>query len=72
MDPHTGEILGQEYVYDYNEWTAPEDSVGQDAITAAPADYLNYTPAAELTAAEKIEKALANSEYAIILAGGEV
>lgn len=71
-DQETGEITATEYVYDFNEWTDAEENIDQDAIKADPESYLNYTPAPELTDKEKIEKALANSEYAVILAGGEV
>lgn len=60
------------YLYDFNEWTAAEEDVDEDAIKANPEEYAGYTPAPELTDREKIEKALANSEYAVILAGGEV
>lgn len=59
------------YLYDYTEWTAAEEDVDEDAIKASPEEYAGYAPAPELTDKEKIEKALANSEYAVILAGGE-
>lgn len=71
-NPETGEITGQEYLYDSNEWSDAEDNIDEDAIKANPEDYLDYEPTPELSDSEKIEKALANSEYAIILAGGEV
>ena len=60
------------YLYDFTEWTAAEEDVDEDAIRANPEEYVGYTPAPELTTDEKAEKALANSEYAVILAGGEV
>lgn len=44
------------YAYDFNEWT--EEDVDQDAITAAPDDYIDYQPEKELTTEEKAEKAL--------------
>lgn len=71
-DPETGEKKGSGWQYDFNEFTLPSDEVDVDAIESTPGDYLTYQPAAELTDEEKIEKALANSEYAVILAGGEV
>lgn len=60
------------YLYDFNEWTAAEEDVDKDAIKANPEEYVGYTPAPELTTDEKAEKALANAEYAVILAGGEL
>lgn len=60
------------YLYDFNEWTAAEEDVDEDAIKANPEEYVGYTPAPELTTDEKAEKALANAEYAVILAGGEL
>lgn len=60
------------YLYDFNEWTAAEEDVDEDAIRANPEEYVGYTPAPELTTDEKAEKALANAEYAVILAGGEL
>ena len=60
------------YLYDFNEWTAAEEDVDEDAIRANPEEYVGYTPAPELTTDEKVEKALANAEYAVILAGGEL
>lgn len=71
-DQETGKITGQEYSYDFNEWTDLEENIDEDTITKNPEKYLDYAPAPELTNEEKVEKALANSEYAIILAGGEV
>ncbi len=59
-----------QYEYDFNEWM--EEDVDTEGILADPASYLNYQPEAELTDKEKIEKALANSEYAVILAGGDL
>lgn len=70
-NPETGESE-QGYLYDFCEWTAPEEDVDADAIKKDPAAYLDYTPTPELTDAEKIDKALANSELAVILAGGTV
>lgn len=58
-----------QYEYDFNEWV--EEDVDTEGILADPTSYLNYQPEAELTDKEKIEKALANSEYAVILAGGD-
>ncbi|MGN1382714.1 MAG: hypothetical protein ACI4W2_07860 [Eubacterium sp.] len=55
--------------YDFHEFT--EAAPDTDAIKAAPEKYLDYEPEKEPTAEEKIEKALANSEYAILLAGGD-
>lgn len=60
------------YLYDFTEWTEAEEDVDEDAIRANPEEYVGYTPAPELTTDEKAEKALANSEYAVILAGGEL
>lgn len=60
------------YLYDFNEWRSAEEDVDADAIKANPEDYADYTPAPELTVDEKAEKALANAEYAVILAGGEL
>jgi len=70
-NPETGEV-DTGYLYDYNEWTASNADVDADAIKKDPTAYLNFEPAAELTDAEKINKALANSELAVILAGGAV
>ena len=67
----TGEVEAG-YMYDYNEWVAPEEDVDADAIKKDPAAYLDYTPTPELTDAEKADKALAISELAVILAGGTV
>lgn len=69
--PEEGEPY-KAYLYDFNEWTAAEEDVDEDAIKANPEEYVGYTPAPELTTDEKAEKALANSEYAVILAGGEL
>ena len=60
------------YLYDFTEWTAAEGDVDEDAIKANPEEYAGYVTAPELSTDEKAEKALANSEYAVILAGGEV
>lgn len=45
IDPESGEVQGIEYVYDFNEWHEPTESVDQEAIEADPEAYLDYVPA---------------------------
>ena len=43
-----------EYVYDFNEFTDSADNVDIDAIKSNPANYIDYQPAAEPTAEERL------------------
>lgn len=72
MEGQEPEEVEHGYQYDYNEWTAPTAEVDTEMIKKNPVKYLDYTPEPELSDREKVEKALANSELAVILAGGEV
>ena len=42
-DPETGEVTGEEYAYDFNEWHEKNPDI--QAIEADPESYLDYQPA---------------------------
>ena len=59
-----------EYVYDFNEFTDVSENVDVDAIKADPSAYLDYQPAAELTAEERLsELEQAVQDLAMVIMG---